>query len=162
MRRALGRRVAVARSFAIAALIAVLNSFGGAPAFADHDHGRHDGWRKHERREHHQRASREREWERHRPYAYHGAPDYYVAPGDVYPPLVAQYPPSVYYPPAVYHSPPVDYAPPIAANSIPLPSGSPSPESCHQAQHTVTIDGKPEVLTGTVCKGPDGDWHVVP
>jgi surface antigen len=30
-----------------------------------------------------------------------------------------------------------------------------------RTQRTVTTDGKPQTLIGTVCTGPDGNWHRV-
>jgi hypothetical protein len=163
MRRALDHRVLVARFLVAAALVAVFAAFAAPPAIADpsgHGRGRSDEWRGHDRREHHGRSWREREWWGHRPSAHYGGPGYYLGPGYVYPPLAAFYPPPapLYYPPAAatYYPPPIDYAPPVAANS------SPSTAPCRQARHTVIIDGKPQVLVGTLCKGPDGDWHVAP
>jgi hypothetical protein len=57
-------------------------------------------------------------------------------------------------PPFAYYPPP---PPPPAAT----PSRSNGAADCRDFQTTVTIDGKPQTLIGTVCKGPDGNWHTV-
>jgi surface antigen len=34
-------------------------------------------------------------------------------------------------------------------------------EHCREYRHTVSIDGRPETVTGTACRKPDGTWHAV-
>jgi len=74
-------------------------------------------------------------------------------------------PPAFYGPPVYYAPPPLYYYPPPAAAAPPAPSqgGSPySKEDCRQTETTITIDGQAQRLVGTVCKGPDGNWHTAP
>lgn len=69
-------------------------------------------------------------------------------------------PPVAFYQPPVYYAPPpmYSYAPPPAAPAPATPSYR--PEDCRQYQTTIDIDGKPQPVIGTVCKGPDGNWHI--
>jgi hypothetical protein len=157
------RSLTVSSSLLVAAAL-IAGAFGAPPAIAEpwnHGRGRSDEWRGHDRRQHHGRGWREPEgWGRPRPGARYSGPGYYLGPGYVYPPLAAFYPSPapLYYPPAAatYDPPPIDYAPPVAANP------SPSTAPCRQARNTVIINGKPQVLVGTLCKGPDGNWHAAP
>ena len=75
-------------------------------------------------------------------------------------------PPPVFYGPPVYYAPPAPYYyPPPAAAAPPAPSQGGSPygkEDCRQTETTITIDGQAQRLLGTVCKGPDGNWHTAP
>ncbi len=74
-------------------------------------------------------------------------------------------PPAFYAPPVYYAPPPLYYYPPpaIAAPSAPTQGGRPyRTEDCRQYETTITIDGQAQQLVGTVCKGPDGNWHPVP
>ncbi|HUJ97916.1 MAG TPA: hypothetical protein VLV85_06680 [Stellaceae bacterium] len=81
----------------------------------------------------------------------------FYRPSGFVPPPFAYYPPPAYYVPSpVYYYPP---PPPLAA--APTPSRSTGAADCRDYQTTVTIDGKPQPLIGTVCKGPDGNWHAV-
>jgi surface antigen len=34
-------------------------------------------------------------------------------------------------------------------------------QDCREYQHTVTIEGRPETMTGTACRQPDGSWRAV-
>lgn len=74
------------------------------------------------------------------------------------PPPVAFYAPPVYYvPPPIY-----PYAPPLPAAAAPPPDSPGSAAECRAYRSTITIDGRPQLLVGTLCKGPDGNWHLVP
>jgi hypothetical protein len=80
---------------------------------------------------------------------------FFGAPGFVPPPFA-------YYPPPAYYAPsPVYYYPPPPPAAAPAPNRSDGAADCRDYQTTVTIDGKPQTLIGTVCKGPDGNWHTV-
>jgi hypothetical protein len=83
--------------------------------------------------------------------------------GPVFAPPPVFYSPPVYYaPPVYYYPPPAYYAPPAAA-APPSQGGSPyKKEDCRQTETTITIDGQAQRLVGTVCKGPDGNWHTAP
>jgi hypothetical protein len=82
------------------------------------------------------------------------SPVFFGAPGFAPPPF-AHYPPPAYY---AYAPSPIYYPPPPPA-AAPAPSNGTA--DCRDYQTTITIDGKPQPLVGTVCKGPDGNWHVV-
>ncbi|HUC64209.1 MAG TPA: hypothetical protein VMA53_02195 [Stellaceae bacterium] len=83
---------------------------------------------------------------------------FFGAPGFAPPPF-AYYPP----PPAyAYAAAPAYYYPPPPPAAAPAPNRSNGAADCRDYQTTITIDGKPQPLVGTVCKGPDGNWHVVP
>ena len=74
-------------------------------------------------------------------------------------------PPPFYSPPVYYTPPPQYYYPPpaVAAPPAPAQGGSDySTEDCRQYESTITIDGQAQRLVGTVCKGPDGNWHTAP
>lgn len=71
-------------------------------------------------------------------------------------------PPFAYYPAPAYYAPaPVYYYPPPPPPAAPAPNRSDGATDCRDYQTTVTIDGKPQPLIGTVCKGPDGNWRTV-
>lgn len=36
-----------------------------------------------------------------------------------------------------------------------------SGETCRNYEHTVTIEGRSEVITGTACRQPDGTWRAI-
>lgn len=83
--------------------------------------------------------------------------------GPVFAPPPVFYSPPVYYPPPVYYYPPPAYYAPPAAASPPSQGGGPyKNEDCRQTETTITIDGQAQRLVGTVCKGPDGNWHTAP
>jgi hypothetical protein len=80
-------------------------------------------------------------------------PTFFVAAPVFAPPPVAFYPP----PPVVAY-----YPPPLSAPYATSPPPTARSEDCRQYETTVTIDGTPQRLVGTVCKGPDGNWHPAP
>ena len=85
----------------------------------------------------------------------------FAAPAVFAPPPVAFYQPPPFYapPPPYYYQPPVAAQPP----AIPPQGGSGySTEDCRPYETIITIDGNPQRLVGTVCKGSDGNWHVAP
>ena len=81
-------------------------------------------------------------------------------------PVFAPPPPVFYSPPVYYAPPPQYYYPPPAVATPPPPTqqggSSYRSEDCRQYETTITIDGKPQQLVGTVCKRPDGTWHTAP
>ncbi len=69
-------------------------------------------------------------------------------------------PPVAFFQPPVYYVPPPMYAyPPPGVTGAPSGGTSYRPEDCRRYETTITIDGKPQPLVDTVCKGPDGNWH---
>jgi hypothetical protein len=96
----------------------------------------------------------------HRPFFFHRSfhSAFFVeAPVFAPPPLFAPPPAAVVYPP-----PAVAYYPPPPGPTYQPPPTPPSrSENCRQYQTTIDIDGQPQPLVGTVCKGPDGNWHTV-
>ena len=72
------------------------------------------------------------------------------------PPVAYYYPPP---PPVAYYAPP---PPPPPAQPPQTPAPLSRSENCRQYQTTIDIDGQPQPLVGTVCKGADGNWHPAP
>ena len=83
---------------------------------------------------------------------------FFSAPAFAPPPVAFLSPPVYYAPPPQYYYPP---APPAAAPPRP-PQGGSGTQECRPYETTITIDGQPQRLVGTVCKGPDGNWHPAP
>ena len=83
-----------------------------------------------------------------------------VAPAPVY------YPPPYYYspppPPPVYYAPPPEsYAPAYAPAAAPVAPPPVASQECREYTSTTTIDGRPQRVTGTACRQPDGSWRIV-
>jgi len=113
-------------------------------------------------------------------YYYYPAPQYYYPPpATYYAPPAAYYPPataagappsthsspSTGYlpPPAGYGAPPADdHAPPPAAKNVRPPPAQPTQvaagKDCHEASHTINIDGQPVSAYGMLCRQPDGSY----
>ena len=71
------------------------------------------------------------------------------------------YQPPVYYPAPYYSAPPSYSYPPPPPAAAPSRGSSYGSEDCRRYETRITIDGKPQTLSGTVCKGADGNWHTV-
>lgn len=91
---------------------------------------------------------------------YYGHPHYYYRPRYHYFP-----PPYYYYPPPP--PPPVVYVPVPAPAPQPAPTAAPPPvptasqTNCREYETTMTIDGRPQKVTGTACLQPDGTWRII-
>ena len=83
---------------------------------------------------------------------------FFGAPAFAAPPVAFVSPPVYYAPPPQYYYPP---APPAAAPP-PAAHGGSGTQDCRPYETTITIDGQPQRLVGTVCKGSDGNWHPAP
>lgn len=91
--------------------------------------------------------------------SYHAYPPYYYRPRYYY------YPPPYYYyppppPPVVYV--PVPQPPPPQAAPAATPAVPPASQTnCKDYQSTITIDGRPQRVTGTACLQADGTWRII-
>ncbi|MBL8701615.1 MAG: hypothetical protein JNK67_24760 [Alphaproteobacteria bacterium] len=95
------------------------------------------------------------------PYYYRPRYYYYPAPYYYYPPPP---PPPVVYVPVPAPAPPPQPAP--TATPQPVPSAAPpvpqaSKTNCRDYETTMTIDGKPQKVTGMACLQADGSWRII-